>query len=178
MRLVANWELDGVVASQGRARRDRIVASTPTPVECAAIARHFDIEAADLDWDDSWEQVEMPICELISRCELNVVSEPLVSSMPLLNCCPDLFPGRKLEGIREAGRVASEAFAKCLERPEALFLLDSLCYYNSSRLRRHLIDTDPTLTLEDAFLEDALERLERTIVERVMRKIAVMQKIA
>ena len=168
MRLVANWELDGVVASQGRARRDRIVASTPTPVECAAIARHFDIEAADLDWDDSWEQVERPICELISRCELNVVSEPLVSSMPLLNCCPDLFPGRKLEGIREAGRVASEAFAKCIETPEALFLSDSLCYDNFSRLRRHLIDAEPTLTLEDG----AFQRIERTIMERVLQKIA------
>lgn len=169
MRLVAHWELDGVVASQG-ARLARIKASTPTPVECAAIALHLSLPGPDedLSGESRWQQIDIPICEVISRCERNEVGKPIVSSMPLLNCCSDLFPVGRLEGIREEGRVESEAFAKCLETPEFMFLHDSLCYHHFSRLRRHLLDTDPTLTLEDG----AFKRIERAIMERVLQKIA------
>jgi hypothetical protein len=54
---------------------------------------------------------------------------------------------------------------KHIELPEALFLLDSLCYSKHSRLRRHLMDTDPTL--EDG----AFQRIEKAIMERVLQKI-------
>jgi hypothetical protein len=129
MRIVANWELDCVKASQ-RKRLDRIRASTPTPSECLAILRLLDADPDDAEMEDLdyTLEIDMPISVLIDRCFRNGASESDPFSHPLLNCCPDIFAKGMLGDIRGAVRVAETALPKSLKVHEIIFIHNRLFY--------------------------------------------------
>ena len=101
MRLVANWELDCVKASQ-RDRLDRIRASTPTLNECRSILKKIDPDSDDdvlTDYRRSLKNHNR-IWGLVDRCRDNMTPEPNTYPRPLLNCCPDIFTKCVLDDVQ------------------------------------------------------------------------------
>ncbi len=171
MRIVANWELDCVKASQ-RKRLDRIRASTPTPSECLAILRLLDADPDDADMEDLDYnlEIDMPISDLIDRCCRNGVSESDPYSHPLLNCCPDIFAKGMLGDIRGAVRVAEPALPKSLKVHEIIFIHDRF-FYADDIVLRFLEDFDYTIALEAYIFFWANKRLIHTQVREKVRTL-------